>query len=121
MTIKGHSPGSCMKPIGVIAPSLEEKLITAASSVDDVQTTFGSYKPKNWYSPCRGYMGIREMLQSSANIPEIMLLKELTVPKALSYLDKMGVDVTAEGDVGLSLALGGMTNRNYSSRTCSCL
>jgi len=110
MIIKGHSPGSCMKPIGVIAPSLEEKLITAASTVDDVKTTFGNYKPNNWYSGYRGFMGIRELLQSSANIPEIILLKELTVAKSLSYLDKMGVDVTAENDVGLSLALGGMTN-----------
>lgn len=122
MIIKGHSPGSCMKPIGVIAPSLEEKVITAASVIDDIQTSFGSYKPSNWYrGGFRGLMNIREMLASSANVPEVILLKELTVPKALSYLDKMGVDVTAENDVGLSLALGGMTNRNYCSRTCSSL
>ena len=31
-------------------------------------------------------------------------------PKSLSYLEKMGVNVDAEADVGLSLALGGMTN-----------
>lgn len=110
MVLKGHSPGSCMKPIGVIAPSLEEGLITAGTTVDDIPRTFGKYAPKNWYSGYRGYMNIREMLASSTNIPEVALLQQLTVPKALSYLDKMGVDVSAENDVGLSLALGGMTN-----------
>lgn len=53
---------------------------------------------------------MREFLGCSANIPEVILLKQLTVAKALSYLSKMGVDVSAESDVGLSLALGGMTN-----------
>lgn len=110
MVLKGHSPGSCMKPIGVLAPSLEEGLITAGSVVDDIPTTFGKYKPNNWYGGYRGFMNIRELLASSSNVPEVILLQQLTVPKALSYLDKMGVDVTAENDVGLSLALGGMTN-----------
>lgn len=111
MILKGHSPGSCMKPIGIIGPSLEEGRITAATTVDDIPTSFGSYKPGNWYREgYKGYMNIRELLQTSANIPEIILLQKLTVPKSLSYLEKMGVDVSAEKDVGLSLALGGMTN-----------
>ncbi|MDE5830279.1 MAG: penicillin-binding protein, partial [Clostridia bacterium] len=112
MTIKGHSPGSCMKPIGIIGPSLEEGKITAATTVDDIPTSFGTYAPKNWYDHGgnKGYMNIRELLQTSANVPEVILLQKLTVPKSLSYLEKMGVDVSAEKDVGLSLALGGMTN-----------
>lgn len=110
MILKGHSPGSCMKPIGVIAPSLEEGLINAGTVVDDVKKSFGKYNPSNWYKGYRGFMNIREMLASSTNVPEVTLLQQLTVPKSLSYLDKMGVDVSKEDDVGLSLALGGMTN-----------
>ncbi|MCI8393255.1 MAG: penicillin-binding protein [Clostridia bacterium] len=111
MDIKGHSPGSCMKPIGVVGPCLEEGIITIASSVDDVQKTFGSYAPLNWYNPkWSGYMNMREIIMRSSNVPEVTLLQRLTVPKSLSYLEKMGVNVDAEADVGLSLALGGMTN-----------
>ena len=111
MEIKGHSPGSCMKPIGVVGPCLEEGIITLATSVDDVQKSFGKYAPLNWYSPkWSGYMNMREILMRSSNVPEVTLLQRLTVPKALSYLDKMGVNVEAENDVGLSLALGGLTN-----------
>jgi penicillin-binding protein 1A len=57
-----------------------------------------------------GYMNMREILMRSANVPEVTLLQQLTVPKSLSYLSKMGINVDAEGDVGLSLALGGLTN-----------
>lgn len=112
MELKGHSPGSCMKPIGVVGPSLEEGIITLGTSVDDVPKSFGSYEPKNWRTatPWLGYMTMREILARSWNVPEVTILQQLTVPKALSYLNKMGVDVSAEDDVGLSLALGGLTN-----------
>ncbi len=123
MDIKGHSPGSCMKPIGVVGPSLEENVITLGTAIDDVPKKFGNYAPNNWNSktPWLGYMNMREILGRSWNVPEVTILQQLTVPKALSYLDKMGVDVSAESDVGLSLALGGLTNRYDNSRTCWCL
>ena len=111
MNLKGHSPGSCMKPIGVVGPSLEEGIITLATAIDDSQKTFGSYTPNNWYRErWAGYMNMREILMRSANVPQITILQQLTVPKSLSYLEKMGVNVDAENDVGLSLALGGLTN-----------
>ena len=123
MELKGHSPGSCMKPIGVVGPSLEEGIITLGTSIDDVPKTFGSYAPKNWRtaSPWLGYMTMREILARSWNVPEVTILQQLTVPKALSYLNKMGVNVEAENDVGLSLALGGLTNRNDSSGNGWCI
>lgn len=117
MEIKGHSPGSCMKPIGVVGPCLEEGIITLATSVDDVPKTFGKYAPLNWYNPkWSGYMNMREILMRSSNVPEVTLLQQLTVPKSLSYLDKMGVNVEAEADVGLSLALRRNDKWYYSSR-----
>ncbi len=86
-------------------------MITAATAVDDLPINFGGYQPSNWYNPkSRGYVNVREFLACSANVPEVILLQQLGVSKSLSYLEKMGVDVSAEGDVGLSLALGGMTN-----------
>lgn len=125
MDIKGHSPGSCMKPIGVVGPCLEEGIITIASSVDDVQKTFGKYAPTNWYNPkWSGYMNMREIIMRSSNVPEVTLLQRLTVPKSLSYLEKMGVNVEAEADVGLSLALRRNDKRNDHERNgssiCDC-
>ena len=106
LTIKGHSPGSCAKPIAVVGPSMQEGLITLGSVVDDTPISFGGYAPNNWYKwGYTGYMNIREIIECSSNVPEVKLLRNLTVDKSLSYLSKMGVDVSAENDVGLSLAL----------------
>ena len=107
MTIKGHSPGSCAKPIAVVGPSMQEGLITLGSVIDDTKISYGGYSPDNWYTNIGfyGYMNIREIIECSSNVPEVKMLKNLTVDKSLSYLSKMGVDVSAENDVGLSLAL----------------
>ena len=43
-----RQPGSSIKPIAVISPAIQEKVITAATVYDDVQTQFdGNYKPKD--------------------------------------------------------------------------
>lgn len=109
MNIKGHNPGSCIKPIAVVAPSMEEGLITLGTVVDDSPVTFGKYKPNNWYSPkWMGYMNMREIIGRSSNVPEVTLLQQLTLQKSLSYLQKMGVNTEGEESSGLALALGGM-------------
>ncbi len=116
MIIKGHSPGSCAKPIAVVGPSMQEGLITLGSVVDDTPISYGGYSPKNWYKwRFTGYMDIREIIECSSNVPEVKLLRNLTVDKSLSYLSKMGVDVSAENDVGLSLALRWNDKRYHSS------
>lgn len=104
-----HNPGSCIKPIAVVGPSLEEGLITLGSVVDDTPVKYGNYTPHNWYSGYYGLMGMREILGRSTNIPEVKLIKELGVANSLKYLDKLGVKVEGEENDGLSLALGGMT------------
>ena len=43
----GHQPGSSIKPIAVIAPSIQEGIITAATAVDDSPVRYGSYAPRN--------------------------------------------------------------------------
>ncbi len=108
MTIKGHNPGSCIKPIAVVGPSLEEGLITLGSVVDDTDASYGSYHPSNWYGGFKGLMNMRSIIECSTNVPEVKLLKNLTVEKSLEYLSRMGVDTSREVDDGLSLALGGM-------------
>ncbi len=42
-----HQPGSSIKPIAIIAPSIQEGLITAGTVVDDTPVKYGSYVPRN--------------------------------------------------------------------------
>lgn len=104
-----HSPGSSIKPIGVIGPSLEEGLITAGTVVDDTPVSFGTYKPKNDTGDFKGLMNIRWIIRVSRNIPEVKMMKNLTVAKSLKYLEAFGLDTSREQNDGLSLALGGMS------------
>lgn len=110
MIENGSQPGSSIKPLAVIAPSLQEGLITAASVAEDSPITFGSWSPKNdrqdgYY----GLMNIRWILRVSRNLPEVRMMAKLTPEKSMEYLKSMGISTLA-GDEGLSLALGGLTN-----------
>lgn len=104
-----HNPGSSIKPLAVIGPSLQEGLITAATVVNDEKVTYGSYTPRNYDSSYLGLMNIRWILRVSRNIPEVKMLKDLTVSKSLQYLEKLGFDTSTEQNDGLALALGGMS------------
>lgn len=108
--------GSAMKPIGVIAPSLENGLITAGSVVDDVPIARYKDALKNYYNPNKGLSNIRYMLRISQNTTEAQLLEKLTPIKSIEFLREMGITslVTAsenkeKNDENLSLALGGVT------------
>lgn len=105
-----HSPGSSIKPIAVIGPSLEEGLITAGSVVDDIPVTYGNWSPRNDTGyDYRGLMNIRWILRVSRNIPQVKMMQRLTVTKSLKYLAAFGLDTSREQNDGLSLALGGMS------------
>ena len=60
-----HQPGSSIKPIAVIAPSLQEGLITAGTVIDDTPVAYGSYKPHNDNWTFNGLMNIRYILRVS--------------------------------------------------------
>ncbi len=104
----GHQPGSSIKPIAVIAPSLQEGIITAATVVDDSPVRYGSYAPKNSGGGFTGLMNIRSILRVSRNIPEVKMMQKLTPAKSMEYLKSFGVSTISEGDEGLALALGGV-------------
>lgn len=104
----GHQPGSSIKPIAVIAPSLEEGLITAGTVVDDTPVKYGSYAPRNSGGGFKGLMNIRSILRVSENIPEVKMMKKLTPAKSMEYLEAFGVSTLSKGDEGLPLALGGV-------------
>ena len=104
--------GSSMKPIAILAPGIEEEVITASMVFDDTQTTFddgseGGYSPENY----DGYLGnitVRRAVESSQNIPFVYMMEFLTPKKSIDYLEKMGVTTLTEKDENLALALGGL-------------
>ena len=104
--------GSSMKPIAILAPGIEEKVITASMVFDDTQTTFNDgseegYSPENY----DGYLGnitVRRAVESSQNIPFVYMMELLTPKKSIDYLEKMGVTTLTEKDENLALALGGL-------------
>lgn len=105
ITSAGHQPGSSIKPVAVIAPSMQEGLITAGTVVDDTPVSYGSYVPKNDTRNYYGLMNIRHILRVSRNIPEVKMVQKLTPTKSIEYLKTFGI-TTLSGDEGLSLALG---------------
>lgn len=103
--------GSSMKPLAVIVPGLEEGLITAASVYDDVPTSFGNRRPKNYYGHFKGLSTIRYVIEISQNIIPAKIITQLTPAKAMDYLEKMGItSLDREKDDSYSLALGGLTH-----------
>lgn len=106
--------GSAMKPISVVAPALQEKVITAASIYSDTQSTFKlktgeDYRPKN-YNYYRGNITVRQALETSQNLPFIRIMQDLTTEKSRQYLIGMGITSLTKNDNDLSLAIGGLDN-----------
>ena len=100
--------GSAIKPIAVLAPAIDKKIITAASIYDDTERDFeNGYHPLD-YNKSLGKITVRRAVESSQNIPFVEIMEELTPKTSISYLEKMGVTSLTEKDNGLPLALGGL-------------
>ena len=104
-----RQPGSLVKPVLVYTPAIEEKLIYTCSEILDEKTDFGKYSPKNVGDEYYGYVSIKDAVAKSLNIPSIKLCQELGVNKCKEYGEKCGLEFD-ENDVGLAIALGGLTN-----------
>ena len=105
--------GSSIKPIAVVAPALQEKVITAATAYMDQETDFGGdYIPKNQSGTYSNQsVNIRYFIAKSLNVPAVKIMRELSPKKSIEYLNKMGLShINTDEDSDLSLALGGTTN-----------
>ncbi len=103
--------GSAMKPIANVAPGLEEKVITAATVYDDVQTKYQgmNHIPKNvgsYYGLCT----VRKSIERSSNIVNLKIMSNVGVDKCIDYLHEFGLDTYVKGEDGLTLAIGGATH-----------
>ena len=70
--------GSSLKPLAVIAPSLQEGLITAGTVIDDTPVSYPGWTPNNDDHTFWGLTTVRSIIRSSRNIPEIKMINTLT-------------------------------------------
>ena len=101
-----------MKPLCVLVPGIDKKIITGASMIDDAKTTFKNSKNED-YSPKNndGYLGtvtLRRAIESSQNVPFVSIMQKITPKTSIDYLKKMGITTLTDKDADLSLALGGL-------------
>lgn len=100
--------GSSIKPIAVVAPAIDKKIITAATMVDDTERDFAEgYHPIDYTSPL-GEITVRRAIESSQNVPFVEIMEDLTPKTSMKYLKKMGISTLTEDDESLALALGGL-------------
>jgi penicillin-binding protein 1C len=105
--------GSTLKPF-VYAAALEDRLLTAASLLDDSPTAFatpvGIYQPQNYDRDFKGWVTVRTALAASLNIPAVKALEIIGVERGYRTLAAAGLDVEREAPdfYGFALALGGV-------------
>lgn len=100
--------GSAIKPIAVLGPALEEKIVTPATVYDDTRTTFSTgYNPIDCEKEL-GSITVRRAVESSQNIPFVKMLEQLTPQKAIKYMQNEGITTLTDADCDLPLALGGL-------------
>lgn len=103
-----RQPGSCIKPILVYAPALDQDIIYPCTQLLDEKVTINDYSPKNVGDVYKGYVSARESLSKSINIPAVKVLSYVGIDKAKAYAEDMGIRFD-ENDDSYTLALGGMT------------
>ena len=111
VTVALRQPGSSIKPINY-ATALERKLITPATIILDVATTFPGgpkpYSPVNYDGKFHGPVPVRNALANSYNIPAVKVLAINSVSEMIKQAAKMGITTFSdESRYGLSLTLGG--------------
>lgn len=104
--------GSAIKPIAVLAPAINKKIITASTILDDTEKDFANnYHPID-YSKSLGKVTVRRAIESSQNIPFVEIIEKLTPKTAIKYLEKMGITSLTDKDNNLALSLRRIRKRN---------
>lgn len=118
-TMSQRQPGSSFKPIAVYAQAVELGLAGYSTIVDDypynVNPATGKLWPSNSPNQYRGYTSICDALIRSVNTVAVRLLDDIGIENSFYFLrDKFRISTLVEqsgakGDMGLSMALGGLT------------
>lgn len=103
-----RQPASCLKPLLVYAPALNEGLISPDTQILDEKITIGGYSPSNVNKKYGGYMSVTDAVKNSVNIPAIKVLSYIGIDTGKQYAEKLGITFDEQDD-SYALALGGMT------------
>jgi len=103
-----RQPGSCIKPLLVYAPALNEDIISPETQILDEKLSIGDYSPENIGRNYNGYVSVKTALSRSINIPAVKVLSYIGINKAKKYAESMGIKFDKKDD-SYALALGGMT------------
>lgn len=124
-TIDGHvnialsqqQPGSSIKPLtyaAALSPIEGQSDWTAGDILWDVEVDYPqfngqTYAPVNYDGRFHGPVRLRDALANSYNIPAVLLLQDLGVPRFMEFARQMGIDSwqSDPSNYGLSLTLGG--------------
>lgn len=110
-----RAPGSTIKPLAVYAPGIDAGVFSAASTFDDIPTTFKvgvtMWSPHNSYRTYRGLTTVRKAIEVSSNIIAAKAQQAVGSDLSITYLKKMGItSIDDSRDVYPgALALGGLT------------
>jgi penicillin-binding protein 1C len=114
-----QQPGSAIKPVTYAAalsplPESGEPAWTAADILWDVQVKYpqwdgSAYAPVNYDRRFHGPVRLRDALANSYNVPAILLLQDVGVPRLLEMAGAMGIQSWQQDPsrYGLALTLGG--------------
>ncbi|HSX40680.1 MAG TPA: PBP1A family penicillin-binding protein [Candidatus Saccharimonadales bacterium] len=107
IALSPRQPGSSFKPI-VYSRAFERDLITPATVLQDVPTTFpGNYKPHDYDGKFRGPVTARRALANSLNVPAVEVMQKVGLLDALSTAKRFGISTFSDpSNYGLSLVLG---------------
>lgn len=118
-TMSQRQPGSSFKPIAVYAQAIEMGLANYSTAVDDypynVNPATGRLWPSNSPNTYRGYTSVCDALIRSVNTVAVRLLDDIGIENSFYFLrDRFKISTLVEqvgskGDMGLSMALGGLT------------
>lgn len=103
-----QQPGSATKPF-MYMRAFEEGVATPATILEDKETNYGGYTPKNADGRFRGSVTVRTALANSLNIPAVTLLQDVGARDFVATLKEFGADSLnndAATQCGLSVVLG---------------
>ncbi|MCO5198947.1 MAG: transglycosylase domain-containing protein [Anaerolineae bacterium] len=119
VALSPQQPGSTMKPLtyaAALSPDTETGVAAwdPASLVWDVPVDYdlvdGSvYQPVNYDDRFHGPLRLRDALANSYNIPALLVLQDIGVPRLLEFTRSVGIESLGDNaaNYGLSLTLGG--------------
>ncbi len=118
IALSPQQPGSSIKPLTYAAALSpiegSEPAWTAADIVWDVEVDYPqfdgtTYSPVNYDGAFHGPVRLRTALANSYNVPAVLVLQDLGVPRLIEFAQQMGISSwnSDPGSYGLSLTLGG--------------